>query len=153
MSSLYYSHSYVNPETGQLVDVMVDEDPTRNARRHVEAPPSVSAVSRPGAGGFYARPMMPHFPRPPVQVAQPVQTGPAYLSVRKADLLELVPAIGAIWASVLVLPDAPVATGDDVIDRNNATMHREALARHQQSQTRILALTELGRRLINAFTR
>lgn len=154
MSDLYYSHSYVNPD-GQLVDVMVaDADPVRNAARRTDAPPSVSAVGqiRPRTGPYYAYGHMPPqiFARPP---AQPAHPGPGYLSVRKADLLELVPAIGQIWASVLRLPDKPQATGDDVIDRNNAALHREALAHHQQSQTRILALTDLAYRLVNAFTR
>jgi hypothetical protein len=48
----------------------------------------------------------------------------------------------------LVRPEAPQAVGDDVIDRDNAAMHRDALAQHQQNMTRALALTKLAARAV-----
>ena len=45
----------------------------------------------------------------------------------------------------------PAMIGDDIIDRTNSTLHRDALAMHQQNQTRILALTELAARAAKLF--
>jgi hypothetical protein len=82
----------------------------------------------------------------------PVRTGDDELVVSKGAIAELIPAIGQVWASFLGLPEQPKATGSDVIDRNNAAMHRDALARHQQSQTRILALTMVAERLVGVLS-
>ena len=45
-----------------------------------------------------------------------------------------------------------MATGDAIVDRNNASDHREALARHTQNQIRIQALTDLAAKAIKVFT-
>ena len=164
-----YSHTYQDPETGDLVDVMVAEEP-RNA------------PFRPFPGGIvprHARPQRPYHPPPgnvrPRPVHRPqsggivpdrlytAHRGPTgrhdaaapvhgeYLSIKKAAFAELIPAAGQLWASFLGLPDKPKAIGDDIVDRDNALMYSEALATHQQNQTRILALTDLAARAIKVF--
>ena len=74
-----------------------------------------------------------------------------YFAIKKSALAEIIPAVGQIWASVLVPPEAPKAIGDDIVDRDNASMHRQALAKHDQNQTRILALTNLVARAAKVF--
>ena len=86
----------------------------------------------------------------PVQ-AEPITQSSAHVVIEKRAIAEMVPAVGQLWASFLGRPEMPEATGNDIIDRNNAAMHRDSLAMHQQSQTRILALTDLASRVIKLF--
>lgn len=81
----------------------------------------------------------------PVVVAQT----PDRISIRKDAVIELLPMVGQVWAAFLGMPDAPAIENDDRIDRENAAAHRQALAQHQQNQTRILALTNLATRAAN----
>jgi hypothetical protein len=76
-----------------------------------------------------------------------------YLAIKKSAIVEILPSLGHLWAAFLGMPQAPQAVGEDKIDRDNAAMHREALARHQQNQTRILALTDLASRAVKLFAR
>lgn len=74
-----------------------------------------------------------------------------FFAIRKTVLADLLSAAGPIWASFLMAPEPPKAVGDDVVDRDNASMHRQALAQHDQNQTRILALTDLAARVAKLF--
>ncbi len=161
-----YSHSYIDPETGNLVDVMVDGNDAdyRNAgprdhRGGNRPPSSTSMPNRPGPrphrpGGSRPtrpRPTRPRPTRPYPDHANSITDSGEYVTIPKSLIAELIPATGQVWASFLGLPDAPQATGNDVIDRDNATMHRDALAMHQQNQTRILSLSNLASRLVKLF--
>ena len=139
----------------------------RNARRdHRGRAPGRGGppARRPRPGGFNRPAPRPRWPQSPMVVRDPGPRrpyrpvpghGPApdtmmqgeYLSIKKSTLAELVPAAGQLWASFLARPEMPQASGNDIIDRDNASMHREALAMHQQNQTRILALTDLAARV------
>lgn len=161
--SIYYSHSYADPDTGDVVDVMVDNDDDDDGLRNAAPRPRRPTVVRQP----YRRPSPPVQVRPRPQA--PVYTGsPApivryepqavvmsgeHISIRKGALLELIPAIGKIWASFLGMPAQPKATGNDLVDRDNAAAHRDALAQHAQNQTRILALSELASQAVKAFVR
>jgi hypothetical protein len=102
-------------------------------------------------------------PRPPPTVPQRIlirhPSSPAvpirgeYVTIKKSAIAEIIPGLGRLWAAFLGMPQAPLAVGEDKTDRDNAAMHREALARHQQNQTRILALTDLASRAVKLFTR
>jgi hypothetical protein len=182
---LEYSHSYEDPDTGQLVDVMVSEnDEPRNVRvgfrdlmrqRQRDNRDRRDHRSRPRTGGggtrVVVRPSGGH-PLAPVGPTGPMgpqyghigpygYVGPAsgsgvsvhgdFVTVKKSALTELIPAVGKVWASFLGRPEPPTAVGDDVVDRDNAAAHRDALARHQQNQTRILALSDLAERALKLF--
>lgn len=162
-----YSHSYIDKETGNVIDVYDDDhepiDPYRNAGPEVRRRgrgfreviehaqvgiprprprpghrPPRSPGQQPIVREPYDRPMP--VPRPPVQDGG--------FSIDKSIVADVVPTVGKVWASFLLPPDMPPATGDDIADRDNASMHRQALTEHQQNQTRILALTELAGRVI-----
>ena len=177
--SLHYSHSYEDPETGEYVDVLEADDDDdddddddvagfRNARmrRHRGTPPRHRTEGRPGRRGrpgyrrrtYYPPPAPPAYGGGNTIVTRPAgPRGPVvvdddHLSIRKTALVEFIPAIGKLWAAFLGTPDAPTATGDDIIDRNNAAQHRDALSRHTQSQTRILALSDLAAQAVKMFT-
>lgn len=120
--------------------------------------------------GHRPGPPRPSEPRPSVVIrprpqhvvepapAQPVQTpaappsGADYLTIKKSSVTDLVSLAGKAWASFLIRPDMPETIGDDIIDRTNATLHRDALAMHQQNQTRIAVLTDLATRAVKLFT-
>ena len=74
-----------------------------------------------------------------------------YFAIKKDALAEIIPSLGQVWASFLGRPELPKAVGNDTIDRDNAALHRDALAHHQQNQTRILALTDLAARAVKLF--
>lgn len=156
-----------NPETGEYFHIYHDEpedyrnaDPRgiistgrRRPRRDVFRP---GPASRPIA----PRPIAPRpiAPRPElIEPVAPVQPAPAprddaeYLTIRKSAFAELLPSFGKAWAAFLARPAAPAAVGDDIVDRDNATMHRDALAMHQQNQTRILSITDLVARAVKLF--
>lgn len=159
-----YSHSYVDPDTGDIIDVM-DEDDDDVIDHYRNAGPGDGRRGR-GFGrirdytqGGVARrrrpehrprpsqrPVIVHKPRPAPAPPPPVQDG--FFTVDKGMVADVVPAVGKVWASFLVPPDGPQATGDDIVDRDNASMHRQALAAHQQNQTRILALSDLAARVL-----
>lgn len=166
--ALIYQHSYEDPDTGEVIDVVEDDgdddddgDDVRNARRLNRRRRPPRRRSRPGrpTGGnrsYYPppRPLPPPvYAGKPQVIARPpvVTTSPEHVSIRKSALLELIPAAGKVWASFLGLPDAPRATGDNIVDRDNAAEHRESLAQHSQSQVRILALSELAAKAIKIF--
>lgn len=82
--------------------------------------------------------------------------GGDYVAIKRTTLMqlgELIPGVGRVWASFLGRPEAPKAIGNDIIDRDNAATHRDALAQHGQNQTRILALTELAGRALTLLLR
>ena len=155
-----YSHSYHDEETDEVVEVWLEQGEVRNApprfqrgsgvgrhliRRPRGGRPHGGALRpRSGSGGGVVRDPRRPMPRP---VPGQVDDGD-YISIRKGAIAEIVPALGQLAASFLGRPDAPRAVGDDVSDRNNASKHRAALAEHQQNQTRILALTDLGARVL-----
>lgn len=161
---LYHSHSYQDPDTGEIIDVIVDDEPEyRNAGRdhRADVPRSTAPPRHPGHPGNPASPprhgstgiparVIVRNPGPP---ARPLPgQGPAgydageYLAIKKSALADVIPAVGLVWASFLGRPAMPQAVGDDVIDRDNAALHRDALAKHQQNLTRIEALTDLAAR-------
>ena len=153
-----YSHSYEDPDTGEVIEVMVPDDGDddfeyRNARVIDNRSRSRGRRRPPRPPRPQPRPHRPvPAPRPVPVIARPrptqMQDG-EYFTVKKSAVAEVIPAVGMVWASFLGTPTAPKATGDDITDRDNATAHREALAQHQQNQTRILALTELAGRAFN----
>ena len=165
-----YSHDYEDPETGELVEVVVrddddDELEIRNARgrgpigRRVPASRVPARYQRPRVERYPAPRRRPRVPvrverRTPVVVRErpSVARDGQYFSIKKSAIGELIPAAGKVWASFLGTPVGPQATGNDIVDRDNATVHRDALAKHQQNQVRILALTELASRAFNLFT-
>ena len=95
------------------------------------------------------RPTRPVSPQRP-DVAMTYDDG-EFFAIKKSVLAELIPAAGQVWASLLAPPEPPQAIGNHVIDRDNAAMHRQALAMHGQNQTRILALTNLAARAAKLF--
>jgi hypothetical protein len=179
---MFYSHSYEDPETGQLVDVMVDDgaDEYRNASvrdhraqgaspapRPYMPPPRHPAQSTRPPGGMFGGIVPPRqvvvrdpgLPqtvpqRPPVRPTRPIgfEHG-EYLTIKKSAIGEILPSLGHLWAAFLGIPQAPQAVGEDKTDRDNAALHRDALARHQQNQVRILALTDLASRAVKLFAR
>ena len=170
--ALIYRNSYEDPDTGEVIDVMTTDDyddddyddeadDFRNARRlsRRRGPPRRRSKRplrpyRPGYPSYYPPPRPPAYGggRPTVIAPpKPVTTSPDHVSIRKSALVELVPAVGKVWASFLGIPDAPRATGDDIVDRDNAADHRESLARHSQSQVRILALSDLAAKAFKIF--
>jgi hypothetical protein len=179
---MYYSHSYEDPDTGQLVDVMVEDgyDEYRNAvrdhrsqgsgipaaRPYMPPPRMPGQATRPPGGMFGGivppRQVVVRDPGPPQIVpprppARPTSARPIgfehgeYLTIKKSAIAEILPSLGHLWAAFLGMPQAPQAVGEDKTDRDNAAMHRDALARHQQNQTRILALTDLASRAVKLF--
>jgi hypothetical protein len=94
----------------------------------------------------------PRVPARPTTPARPIgfEHG-EYLTIKKSAIAEILPSLGHLWAAFLGMPQAPQAVGEDKTDRDNAAMHRDALARHQQNQTRILALTDLASRAVKLF--
>ena len=161
-----YSHEYEDADTGEIVEVLVPDDEDddevveiRNARRRSQParrlPARRRSPSRRTQGRARRRRDVPARVerRAPVVVRErpTVTQDGQYLSVKKSAVGELIPAAGKVWASFLGTPDAPQATGNDIVDRDNASAHREALAKHQQNQVRILALTELASRAFNLF--
>ena len=179
--STYYSHSYEDPESGEVIDVMeaIDDDDdddddaedVRNARprgrgrgRGRRRPGRRPRRSRrPGRAMYPRPPVYQPPPRPPqpaqpspgaiaVRPSKPVVVSGDHLSVRKSALIEFIPAVGKLWASFLGKPNKPIATGDNITDHNNASEHREALADHAQNQTRILALSDLAAKAVKMFT-
>ena len=165
---------YINPETGASIEL---EDPYdeyypedyRNAgpRDHRPGllghrsdffggrPSRPSGGTRPAPRTIVTRPRpLPTRPDPIVPVSPaptPVQSSDEYLAIKKSAVADILLAGGKVWASFLARPNPPAAVGDDIVDRDNATMHRDALAMHQQNQTRILALTDLVSRAVKAF--
>ena len=108
---------------------------------------------RPGGRPLIMRDRGDRRPRPrPGPDRDDIEDQGDFIAVRKGAVAELIPVAGQLWASFLGRPEAPQAVGDDIVDRNNASMHREALALHQQNQTRILALTDLAARAVKLFT-
>ena len=98
-----------------------------------------------------AGPIGPAGPVVAVEPTGPVHDHGDYVAIKKDVVAELVPIIGKAYASFLARPEPPSATGDNIVDRDNASMHRDALALHQQNQTRILALTDLVARAAKLF--
>jgi len=161
--STRYSHTFVDPDTGQVVDVLVDDDDDgyRNAG------PRDHRQNMGGRGWLPPRPTVAMQPRPAQPPARPVYSSPVvvrhpmqspaaqpsgeYLSIRKAAVAEIIPTAGMLWAAFLGMPGRPIATGDNKIDHDNQTMHAEALARHHQSQERIKAVSDLAGRMIKLF--
>ena len=167
---MYHSHSYTDPDTGELIDVMIadpdDRADYRNGRDHRghggagfgghHRPPwqhqgvpgghgAPGGHGVPGGRGMPDRVIVRH-PVPTVPV--PGQHTGDTITIPKSAVTAIIPALGQVWASFLGLPEAPHAIGNDVIDRNNAALHRDALATHAQNQTRILALTDLASRAL-----
>lgn len=157
---LYHSHSYQDPDTGEIVDVIVDDEPEyRNAGRdhRADVPRSTAPPRHPGHPGNLApRPqhgstgiparVIVRNPARPLPGQGPGYNAGEYFAIKKSAIADVIPAVGQVWASFLGRPAMPQAVGDDVIDRNNAALHRDALAKHQQNQTRITALTDLAAR-------
>ncbi len=158
-----HSQYYENPDTGAVVEVSVQEvEAPRNARpkddhgrqrdRQRWRPSDMHQRERPGR-------REPSFV--PVQVGTQPQTAPVaqanigddYVSIRKGALVEIIPIVGQVYASFLGLPALPTATGDHLVDRDNAALHRDALARHHQNQTRILALSDLAARAVSLMVK
>jgi len=157
-----YSHSYQDPLTGDIVDVHVDDDYRNGPHDHraggvrtVLHRPRLDFSRPPGNSGvvpprIHDRGEVVRYHGNAPQ-SHPGQSG-EYLAIPKTALVELIPTLGQVWASFLGRPGMPQAVGDDVIDRDNAAMHRDALAMHQQNQTRIQALTDLAARAARLFT-
>lgn len=170
---------YQDPETGEVFDYEPEPDSSyRNAggvrdhrpggggggrpyqqqnlpsRPNAGAPPPRAQSHGHQSGGVIRHPTHSR----PVH-SRPRATHPAaaydgngdYMTIRKSAIIELLPIAGQLWASFLGRPDVPQAVGNDVIDRDNASMHRDALAMHQQNQTRILSLSDLASRVVKIF--
>jgi len=169
---MLYSHSYIDPETGESVDVMIDDSEAEAYRN--AGPREHRGTGRPSRGPFgghqhgggltrpaprprdpanttvIARPRPPVVARPTIGQSMAHDDG-EYFAIKKSAIAELLPAVGQIWASFLAPPAPPAAVGNDIVDRDNAAMHRQALAMHDQNQTRILALTNLAARAAKLF--
>jgi len=144
----HFSHTIYDPVTGEEIDVYV-EDSSEAVRNGPGGRTSMAGLARPRSPGF-GRPA----PRGPVTrpdtghrpvTVHPTESG-EFVSVRKSDVVGLIPLGGELWAASLGRPDMPQATGDDVTDRTNAAMHRDALALHDQNRDRIRALAGLVER-------
>ena len=126
---MIYSHSYEDPDTGELVDVMVDEDggeAYRNARPrehrgnsgrrppgfgrgprnpfgHQHGGGNIRPAPRPRDPGqtmiVRPRPTRPVSPQRP-DVAMTYDDG-EFFAIKKSVLAELIPAAGQVWASLL----------------------------------------------------
>lgn len=153
------SQYFENPETGEVFELITEPDYRNAGPRDHRGSGSRPAIRRIGhrppssMGGIRPRSSdRPDIVRHPGDDDRSVpahrsQSG-EYVSIRKSALAEIIPSIGQVWASFLVRPEPPQAVGDDVIDRDNAAMHRDALAQHQQNMTRALALTKLAARTV-----
>ncbi len=84
--------------------------------------------------------MVRHTARP----TQPAQS--EHFALKKSAVIEMIPLAGQVCASFIGRPEMPTPTGDNVVDHGNASLHRDALSRHQQMQHRIVALSELASR-------
>lgn len=162
---LVFSHSYEDPNTGEPVDVMVDDgeddddDDGDEAAEHRNARPARGKRRRRGRPGRRGSPRprpRPGSPRPRPRlggiVTRPRRPEPAddgYFRLKKEALIEVIPLAGKLWSSFLGQPDMPPPTGDDITDRGNAALHRDALAKHQQAQHRIEALSEIAARALD----
>jgi hypothetical protein len=152
------SQYFENPETGEVFE-LITEPEYRNAGRDHRGSgsrPGIRPLGHrppPNMGGIRPRSSdRPDIVRHSGDGGRSVPTRPSqsgeYVTIRKSALAEIIPSIGQVWASFLVRPETPQAVGDDVIDRDNAAMHRDALAQHQQNMTRALALTKLAARAV-----
>ena len=70
-----------------------------------------------------------------------------YLAIRKDALIDLISIGGDAWASWLTRPDFPQATGDAKTDFDNASLHRDALALHDQNRDRVRTVSSLLERM------
>ena len=154
------SQYFENPETGEVFELITEPDYRNAGNRDHRGSGSRPAIRRighrppPNMGGIRPRSSdRPDIVRHSGDDARPLpaprgQSSGEYVTIRKSALAEIIPRIGQVWASFLVRPEPPQAVGDDIIDRDNAAMHRDALAQHQQNQTRALALTQLAARAV-----
>jgi hypothetical protein len=157
---LVHSHTYEDPVTGRLVDVLMPDDDAgyyRNAQVNDHRRPPHHGGSSPGVVPPRTRSVppsaghaMPVASRPvvvrspgarPVVHAYPQQEPLG--TINATTIAKLAPIVGQLCAAFLGRPNPPEIVGSDRIDRENAALHRDALAAHQQNQARILALSDL----------
>lgn len=149
----------VKDESGEEVEVHLDPSKLRNAPQ----PKRASGSFMPGHGSAFSlvrkpAPRAAAAPRDNAEAHQRPrvtdQVGPAghvasdgeYLAIKKEALVDLISIAGDAWASFLARPDIPQATGDVKIDMENASLHRDALALHDQNRDRIRVLSGLAER-------
>jgi len=150
-----YSHSYHDPETGQLVDVLIQEDDAAHYRNAAERSGSRIAVPRRGVPTPRSRGQGDRQSTRAIVVRQPdaAPVSDDYFRLKKDAIVEIVPLVGKVWSSFLGRPDMPTPTGDHIVDRENAALHRDALAQHQQAQHRIEALSQIAGRALDMLLR
>ena len=145
---------FIQEPSGEMRKMQLVPTEQRNAGGTATRPINVGAVPprgtfqpgpRHGGGAVITRPT-----RPDSQ-ANGGQPDPGVLAIKKSALLDLIPVGGAAWACMLERPDKPVVVGNDVIDHENAAMHRDALAAHQQNMMRIRVISELAARAIKVL--
>ena len=148
-------------EKGQDFDVYTQDGGTveelRNALRdhrdRRNPPPSRGGISivpgRRSSGGGAPAVRPPNTYQPAPHQAGPrssAQIDSEHVSIRKDAVLDLVSVGGELCAAFLGRPDMPKYVGDPSADFTNATLHRDALARHEQNRERIRAVTGLVER-------
>ena len=158
--SEHTTYQFEDPNTGETYDISVERrnaaPPARgqSGRSRPFGVPGGGGGSRPqrhgsGTGIIHRTVPVPIPGQTPMSQSPIADIGGDYLAIRKSTLVELISPAGQVLASYLGRPEAPMAVGDDLVDRNNAALHRDALAAHQQNQARITALTDLATRALN----
>ena len=158
--------TFTDQETGDELELHFDPDGhnpnVRNAPRdHRPGSPGGSKSFMPthGAGFSLVRNPPPRTPatRDPEKTHHPRATDPGrparnvtsdgeYLAIKKEALVDLISIAGDAYASFLARPDVPRATGDNKTDFDNAALHRDALALHDQNRDRIRTISGLVER-------
>ena len=160
---LKYHHTIPHPITGEVMDVMYDEDgnsdPLRDAQRRSSyygpVGRSFAILQNRSERRPAQRPQLAGG-RPATTASAPVaasapSTAPArddgeYVAIRKEAVASLLPIIGELCAAYLGRPDMPRPTGDHNTDFTNEALHRDALASHSQQRDRIRAIAGLAER-------
>jgi hypothetical protein len=152
METIKYTHFNANTNTETEIELPVGDGAmygVRNAgprdhRSQVAAPRPPSRPARPPrmrsipAGGSHRIPV--HRDEDDGQVGV---NGDDVIAIPKTWLADSVIVASKAWAAFLQRPDLPEATGDAVTDANNASLHRDALQRHDDNKDKIRFVGEL----------
>jgi len=151
-----YPQTLIDPHTGVEYEVHEDDsqwdaDSVRNGPLGGRGRPRPGRrPTRPGQGGPLAPRTTTITPvgRPSSGGHRPTsaQQSADHISIRKDDMVSLIGMGGELLAAFYGRPAMPQVVGDDVTDRTNAALHRDALALHDQNRDRIRALTGLAER-------
>lgn len=164
--NFHHRDSYEDPDTGENVvefedaetgDILEFRNATRDHRTNRQessttAPRTAGSnrtravLTRTHRGGVPSKSRYTN-PRQP-QPSGTVNTSGEYLAIKKDVIGDLLPMAGKIWAALLGQPGRPEYTGDPRSDFTNAALHREALAQHEQSQLRIMTVSDVAGRVL-----